>query len=670
MASPSADIIKKVKSLREKIEDADYRYYVLADPNIDDQKYDMLFKELEKIEADFPELITPDSPTQRVSGEPMNVFDVVHHNTPMLSLNNSYSFEELDDFDKRIKNILGSQKFDYTCEMKFDGVAISLKYENGIFVEGATRGDGMKGDNITKNLRTMKVIPLMVKSGKLMNFEVRGEVFIKKHDFIKINQEQEKKGDKIFANARNTAAGTLKVKDSRIVARRPLNFYAYSLMTDEIKLKTQFETLQILEELRFPVNEHFEKAKDIEAVKKYCEKIEHLREDLHYEIDGVVIKVNSFALQDEIGTVSRSPRWAIAYKFKAKQQITKVRDITCQVGRVGTITPVAELEPVFLAGSTISRATLHNFDEIKRLDIRIGDYVKIEKGGDVIPKVVEVELKERPKGTKEYKIPEKCPVCNTKLIKPEEEVNLYCPNFSCPAQIQGRMEHFVSRNAMEIDGLGTSIIEIFRDKGFLNDLSDIYDLHLHKDEILEIERFGIKSVENLLSSIERSKEKPFDKVLYGIGIRHVGERSAKLLSDHFENIDALENASEDDINSVYEIGPTIAKSVTDFFRAKENKKLVERLRKAGLRLEIEKKDPSKINKNFEGKTFVLTGTLENLKRDDAKKLIEEAGGKVSGSVSKKTDYVLAGSEAGSKLDKANALGVKVIDEKEFQKMMK
>ncbi|HLT24458.1 MAG TPA: NAD-dependent DNA ligase LigA, partial [Ignavibacteria bacterium] len=324
MASPSADIIKKVKSLREKIEDADYRYYVLADPNIDDQKYDMLFKELEKIEADFPELITPDSPTQRVSGEPMNVFDVVHHNTPMLSLNNSYSFEELDDFDKRIKNILGSQKFDYTCEMKFDGVAISLKYENGIFVEGATRGDGMKGDNITKNLRTMKVIPLMVKSGKLMNFEVRGEVFIKKHDFIKINQEQEKKGDKIFANARNTAAGTLKVKDSRIVARRPLNFYAYSLMTDEIKLKTQFETLQILEELRFPVNEHFEKAKDIEAVKKYCEKIEHLREDLHYEIDGVVIKVNSFALQDEIGTVSRSPRWAIAYKFKAKQQITKV----------------------------------------------------------------------------------------------------------------------------------------------------------------------------------------------------------------------------------------------------------------------------------------------------------------------------------------------------------
>lgn len=669
MASPSADIIKKVSTLREKIEDADYRYYVLAEPNIDDQKYDKLLRELQDIESEYPELITPDSPTQRVSGEPMNVFDVVYHSTPMLSLNNSYNFEELEDFDKRIKNILGSQKFDYTCEMKFDGVAISLRYENGIFVEGATRGDGSKGDNITKNLRTMKVIPLKINS-KLKNFEVRGEVFIKKHDFIKINQEQEIKGDKIFANARNTAAGTLKVKDSRIVAKRPLHFYAYSLMTDEIKLKTQYETLEMLREMKFPVNEHFEKAKDIHEVKKYCDRIEELREQLHYEIDGVVVKVNSFALQDEIGTVSRSPRWAIAYKFKAKQQITKVKDITCQVGRVGTITPVAELEPVFLAGSTISRATLHNFDEIKRLDIRVGDYVKIEKGGDVIPKVVEVELKERPKGTKEFKIPDKCPVCNTKLIKPEEEVNLYCPNFSCPAQIQGRMEHFVARNAMEIDGLGTSIIEIFREKRFLNDLADIYDLYKHKDDILAIERFGKKSVENLLKSIERSKERPFDKVLYGIGIRHVGERTAKLLTEHFGSMDALENATEDGINAVYEIGPTIAKSVTDYFKVKENRQLVARLKKAGLKLETEKKDPSKINKNFEGKTFVLTGTLENLKRDDAKKLIEEAGGKVSGSVSKKTDYVLAGTEAGSKLDKANALGVTVISEKEFEEMMK
>ena len=582
MPNPPADIVKKVKTLRKKIQDADRKYYVLAEPDIADYTYDMLLKELEKYENEYPSLITPDSPTQRVSGEPMNKFDVVYHKVPMLSLQNSYNFKELEDFDKRVKNIVGSDKFEYECEMKFDGVAISLTYQDGILVEGATRGDGTKGDNITKNVKTIKVIPLTVDTKELKNFEVRGEVFFRKHDFIKINEEQEEKGEKIFANARNTAAGTLKVKDSRIVARRPLNFYAYALMSDEVNLKTQYETMKLLEKLKFPVNEHFEIAKDIHRVKDYCERIEKLRDDLHYEIDGVVIKVNSFALQEEIGAVSRSPRWAIAYKFKAKEQITKLKDITCQVGRVGTITPVAELEPVFLAGSTVKRATLHNFDEIKRLDIRIGDFVKIEKGGDVIPKVIEVVKDERPKGTKVYDPPERCPVCNTKLIKPEEEVNYYCPNFSCEAQVQGRMEHFVSRNAMEIDGLGTSILEIFRDQGFLKNFADIYDLHKHKEDILKIERFGKKSVDNLLDSIEKSKEKPFDKVLYAIGIRHVGERTAKLLADHFGSMEALEKASEDDINNVYEIGPTIAKSVTDYFKVKENVKLLSRLEKAGL----------------------------------------------------------------------------------------
>ena len=670
MPGASADIIKKIKTLREKIEDADYKYYVLAQPDIDDQKYDELFKQLQDLEEKYPEHVTPDSPTQRVSGEPMNKFDVVQHKTPMLSLSNSYSFKDLEDFDKRIKNILGNDNFEYVCEMKFDGLAISLIYENGIFVKGATRGDGTKGDDITKNLKTVKVIPLTVKSNKYKNFEVRGEVFFRKHDFIKINEEQEKKGEKIFANARNTAAGTIKLKDSRIVAKRPLNFYAYSLMGDGVNLKSQYECLETLKELRFPVNEHIEIAKDMDAVKDYCNKIEELREDLHYEIDGVVIKVNSFALQDEIGTVSRSPRWAIAYKFKAKQQITKLKGITCQVGRVGTITPVAELEPVFLAGSTISRATLHNFDEIERLDIRIGDYVKIEKGGDVIPKVVEVVKDERPKGTKKYKVPERCPVCNTKLIKPENEVNYYCPNFSCAAQVQGRIEHFVSRNAMEIDGLGTSIIEIFIEKELLKDFADIYDLRKHKDKILEIERFGEKSVDNILKSIETSKEKPFDKVLFALGIRHVGERTAKLLADHFGSLDKIESATIEEINDVHEIGPTIAESVHDYFRVKDNKKLVTRLEKAGLHLESEKKDPAKLNDNFTGKTFVLTGTLEEFKRDEAKKLIEDAGGKVSSSVSKKTDYVLAGADAGSKLDKANDLGVTVLDEKQFKNLLK
>lgn len=669
MPNPPADIIKKANSLRAKIKDADYKYYVLAQPDIDDLIYDNLLKELEKLESEYPDLITPDSPTQRVSGEPMNKFDVVYHKTPMLSLQNSYSLKELEDFDKRINNILGSTPYDYACEMKFDGVAISLTYKDGVLVEAATRGDGTKGDNITKNAKTIKVIPLTVE-GNLKNFEVRGEVFFSKHDFIKVNREQEEKGEKLFANARNTAAGTLKVKDSRMVARRALNFYAYSLMSDEINLKTQYETLQQLEKMGFPVNRHYETAKNIDEVEKYCDKIEHLREELHYEIDGVVIKVNSFALQDEIGTVSRSPRWAIAYKFKAKQQITKIKEITCQVGRVGTITPVAELEPVFLAGSTISRATLHNFDEIERLDIRIGDFVKIEKGGDVIPKVVEVVKEERKKGARKYTPPAKCPVCNTTLVKPEGEVNYYCTNFSCAAQVQGRMEHFVSRNAMEIDGLGTSIIEIFRDQGFLRNLADIYDLPEHREEILEIERFGKKSVDNLMESIERSKEKPFDKVLYAIGIRHVGERTAKLLADHFRSMEALAQASEDDINNVYEVGPTIAKSVTDYFKVKENVKLIDRLRKAGLNLESAQKDLSKINKDIEGKTFVLTGTLEKYKREDAKKLIEDAGGKVSSSVSKKTDYVLAGAEAGSKLEKANSLGVKVLSENDFEKLIK
>ena len=670
MRKASAKIKKKVNDLRKKIEDADYKYYVLAEPDIDDYKYDMMMEELQKLEEDYPDLITPDSPTQRVSGEPTKKFDVVYHKVPMLSLANSYSFDELDEFDKRIKNILNHDNYEYVCELKFDGVAISLSYKNGEFVLGSTRGDGTKGDNVTNNLKTIKSIPLKIKSSKIKNFEVRGEVFIKKHDFIKINEEQEAKGEKTFANARNTGAGTLKMKDSKVVASRPLNLYTYFLITDDINLTSQYESLKTLQKLRFPVNEHFKKVKNIKEVKKYCEEVEQLREDLHYEIDGVVVKINSIKQQEELGAVTKFPRWAIAYKFKAKQQITKLKDITCQVGRVGTITPVAELEPVFLAGSTISRATLHNFDEIKRLDVRIGDYVKIEKGGDVIPKVVEVVIKERPGNTKKYRKPAKCPVCNTRLVKPDEEVNYYCPNFSCPAQVQGRMEHFVSRNAMEIEGLGQSIIEIFRDAGFLEDMADIYDLKKHKGKILEMERFGEKSVENILKSIEESKKKPFDKVLYAIGIRHVGDRTAKLLAEHFGSLDNIIKASADEVNDVYEIGPTIAESVSEYFGVDRNIKLVKQLEEAGLNFEVEKKDPSKINQKISGKTFVLTGTLEKYKRDDAKKIIEDAGGRVSSSVSKKTDYVLAGADAGSKYEKAEKLGVKILGEKAFEKLLK
>jgi len=666
-----SEIIKKVQSLKDKITDADYKYYTLASPDIDDYRYDMLMKELNELENKYPDLRSDDSPTQRVSGEPAKNFRTVQHRIPMLSLSNSYNFNELIEFDKRVRNILENRKYEYVCELKFDGIAISLIYSDSKLLTGATRGDGFKGEDVTQNIRTVRSIPLSLKSGRLKNFEVRGEIFFKKEDFIKINEEQELKGEKIFANARNTAAGTLKLKDSRIVASRPLNFFSYYIYSDEIKIKSHLESINLLEELKFPVNKHYKKAASIEEVKEFCDEIEKLRDQLPYEIDGVVVKVNSIEDQELLGSVSKSPRWAVAYKFKAKEAETKLRDIFCQVGRIGTVTPVADLQPVFLAGSTISRATLHNFDEIKRKDIRVGDYVKIEKGGDVIPKVLSVMKERRGKDSKPYKIPDKCPVCKTKLEKPEEEVYYYCPNYNCPAQVQGRIEHFVHRNAMEIEGLGESIIEIFLQKGYIKNYSDIYDLKNHKEELTSLERFGEKSIENILSAIEESKKKPFDKVLFALGIRHIGERTAKILSNNFGSIDNISKATEEEIQSVHEIGPKIAQSVSKFFKDKKNIELINKLKKAGIQFESEKKkNPGKINENVNNKIFVLTGTLENYKRDEAQKIIEDLGGRVSSSVSKKTDYVLAGSEAGSKLEKAKELGVKILNEKGFETLVK
>jgi DNA ligase (NAD+) len=669
MTSQIEPVKKKIEELRRKIKDADYKYYVLAQPDIDDYKYDLMLNELTELEKEYPQLVTSDSPTQRVSGEPTKVFKVVHHKTPMLSLNNSYNFEDLDDFDRRIRNILKDENFEYICELKFDGIAISLVYENGNLKSGATRGDGYKGDDVTTNLKTIKSIPLSVESD-LINFEVRGEVYFRKEDFIKINEEQELKGQKIFANARNTAAGTLKLKNNKIVASRPLQIFTYSLRSDEAGLRTHYDGIKILEKLKFPVNPLYKKVKNIEEVKEFCNEIEGMRDSLPYEIDGVVIKINLLAQQEKLGTVSRSPRWAIAYKYKAKEAITKLNNIILQVGRVGTITPVAELQPVFLAGSTISRATLHNFDEIRRKDIRIGDYVKIEKGGDVIPKVTEVLIKERKKGSIEFPLPEKCPVCGTDLIKPEDEVCYYCPNFSCPAQVQGRIEHFVHRNAMEIEGLGESIIELFIQKSLLKNYADIFELKKHREELISIERFGQKSVDNLLNAIESSKEKPFEKVLFALGIRHVGERTAKILAGHFRSIDDLINATQEEIESIHEIGPKIAESIYNFFKEENNLNLIEKLKAEGLKFESERKIIAKQNEKISNKTFVLTGTLEKYKRDEAKDIIENLGGKVTGSVSKNTDYVLAGDDPGSKLDKANKLGVKVLSEAEFDEMIK
>ncbi|MCC6864653.1 MAG: NAD-dependent DNA ligase LigA [Ignavibacteria bacterium] len=662
--------IDKVKKLTNELLDADYKYYVLAKPDIDDYTYDMKMKELLSIEAEFPDLKSPNSPTQRVGSDLSNDFPSVIHTVPMLSLANSYDENDLNEFDKKINNLLKGEKYRYVCELKFDGIAVSLVYKNGLFVEGATRGDGIRGDNITANLKTIRAIPLQLEKQK--DIEVRGEVFFMLKEFYRINDEQEAEGKPRYANPRNTAAGSLKLKDSREVSSRKLNMFCYFLRyindAEQKKQISHSQNLEVLKALKFPINNFTKVVYNIEEVKDFCRKIELERDNLPYEIDGVVVKLDSIAQQEKVGSIAKSPRWAIAYKFKAKQAVTKLKSITLQVGRIGTITPVAELEPVFLAGSTISRATLHNSDEIERKDIREGDYVKIEKGGDVIPKVVEVVKQKRSKNSKPFKMPNKCPVCKHPLQRPEGEANYYCTNSLCAAQVQGRMEHFVARTAMDIEGLGFQIIEKFIGLGYLKDVTDIYRLAEKEDELKSLEGFGNKSIENILSSVERSKKRPFEKVLFAIGIRHVGERTARILAKYFKNIESIKNASQDEIQDIYEIGPRIAESVYNFFKVKSNMQMIDKLRKAGLQFEMEK-STTVLNK-LEGLTFVVTGTLLKYKREEVEELIESLGGKASSSVSKKTSYVLAGAEAGSKLKKAESLGVKVIDEEEFEKMIK
>lgn len=668
-----SSIEKKIESLREEIREHDYKYYILAQPSISDLEYDKLVKELEALEQKYPELITPDSPTQRVGSDLTKIFKPVEHKIPMLSLSNTYSEEELFDFDRRVKEGLpAGDKIEYLVELKIDGASVSITYVNGILKTAATRGDGSVGEEITANVRTIKSVPLKLKmdssiSYKLNDFEVRGEIFMNIEDFEKLNKERERKGEKIFANPRNSTAGTLKLQDPKVVAKRPLNIFVYSLISLEEEFKSQEENLSLLKRLGLKVNEHYKKCRNIEEVIKVCGEFEKLRQDLKYEIDGAVVKVNSIKQQNKLGSIAKAPRWAVAFKFKSKQAITKIRDITWQVGRTGAVTPVAELEPKFLAGSTISRATLHNFDEIERKDIRIGDTVIIEKGGDVIPKVVQVDLTERPSRSRKTKPPEKCPACGSKLFKPDGEVAFYCENTECPDQIKGRLEHFSSRGAMDIEGLGESLIDLFVEKGFLKTYSDIYKLKNFKNELVAIDRLGEKSVSNLLASIEKSKEKPFDRVLFALGIRYVGAGAAKKLATHFKSLDALMAANEDEITSVYEIGESISKSVRQFFSDNHNKKIIEELKKAGLKFTFTDAKTTFVGDNFfKGKTFVLTGSLTSFTREEAEEKINAFGGGTTSSVSKKTDYVLAGEKAGSKLDKAKSLGVKIISETEFK----
>lgn len=659
---------KRIQQLQKELLDHDYRYYILAEPIISDEEYDRLMHELIELEEKYPELRTPESPTQRVGGAPTKEFPTVTHTRPMLSLSNTYNENELYEFDRRVRNGLKDQEIAYVAELKFDGVAVTLHYKDGIFILGATRGDGTQGDDITTNLRTIRSIPLRLRNDgpKYGNLEVRGEVLMFKEDFLSLNRYREEQGQKLFANPRNAAAGTLKLQDSRIVADRRLRFYAYQLLGEEIESGSHYERLQMMLEMGLPVNKKFSRCQSIEDVISFYREEEKNREELPYEVDGVVVKVDSLRQQDKLGSIAKSPRWATAYKFASRKATSKIKNIVLQVGRVGTITPVADLEPVLLGGTTVKRATLHNADEIGRLDIRVGDTVIVEKGGDVIPKITGIEKDKRPKGTKKFTFPGTCPVCNSRIKRLEGEANHYCLNTECPAQIRGKLQHFVSRQAMDIDGLGEAIIDQLINKKLVTTPADLYELK--KDDLLSLERMGEKSSTNLLNAIEKSKQRPFEKVLYAIGIRHVGEGVARVLAGEFGSINVLQNASEEELTAIREIGPRIAQSVVEFFKENNNVEMIERLSKAGIQLES--KQPQKSNRKLQGKTFVLTGALESYTRDEAKDLIESLGGKVTSSVSKNTDFLIAGTDAGSKLTRARELNIQVLQEDDFLNMVK
>lgn len=658
---------RRIDALKREILDHDYRYYVLADPLVSDEDYDRLLRELTDLEREFPDLRTPDSPTQRVGGQVTKEFPTVEHAVPMLSLANTYSEDEVREFDRRVRSGLDGP-YQYVCELKVDGVAVSLAYENGLLVRGATRGDGTQGDDITPNIRTIRSVPLRLRASGVSaaRAEVRGEVFMTREDFLRMNRERETAGEKTFVNPRNSAAGTLKLQDSSVVARRPLQFIAYALLGAASR-KTHYENLRRLKDFGFRVSEHTRLCRNVDDVIRYWREWEAKREELPYDIDGVVVKVNSLAQQEELGAIAKSPRWAIAFKFAARSQQTVLRSILLQVGRVGTVTPVADLEPVFVGGSTVSRATLHNEDYIRELDIRPGDTVVVEKGGDVIPKVSGVVLEKRKPGSRAFAMPSSCPECGSRIFRPADEANYYCINTECPAQVRARIEHFAHRGAMDIEGLGEAAVDQLVQNGFLKNYADLYDLHRRAKDLVKLERWGAKSVQNLLEGIEESKKRPFARVVFALGIRHVGAGVAQLLAKSLRSVDALLKADADDLVAIQGIGPQIAESVARFVTDRHNRALIERLKKAGVNLEEALPAPG--SSVLSGKTFVLTGTLEAMSRTEAKEQIEQQGGRVASSVSKNTDFVVAGREAGSKLERARALGVKVLNEDEFFAMI-
>jgi DNA ligase (NAD+) len=663
-----AEVKQRINKLRELINHHNYRYYVLDSPEISDAEYDEFMRELKQLEEAHPELITPDSPTQRVGAAPVEAFGVVEHPQPLLSLANAFSDEELEAWYRRASNLLGSRKADFICELKIDGLAVALTYVNGLLEVGATRGDGYRGENITQNLRTVKSIPLSVPKEAPPRFEVRGEVYLPKTGFKKLNEERAKEDLPLFANPRNAAAGSVRQLDPRITAQRPLDIFVYGLGWAEGKAvpETHWEIMQYLKSLGFKINPNIALCRTIAEVKDYYEKWVENQEKLPYEADGVVVKINSIPFQVELGFVGREPRWAIAYKFPAIQGTTRLLDIGINVGRTGSLNPYAILEPVQVGGVTIKHAALHNEEDIHRKDIRIGDWVVIQRAGEVIPEIVEPIVSRRTSKEKIFRMPRRCPVCKAEVIKPEGEAMHRCTNAACPAQALERIKHFVSRGAMDIEGVGEKMSQALFDAGLIKDVGDLY--YLTRDQLLGLERMADKSAANILNSIERSKNRPLPRVIFALGITHIGEETAKLLAEHYTSLDELAGASREQLLEIPSIGTKIADSILAFFRQEGNKKIIKKLRKARVKLKAEEAEPRDLP--LAGLEFVITGSLEAFPRQDAEAKIKALGGKSGSDVTRKTSYLVVGADPGSKLARAEALGIKQLSETELLELLK
>ena len=663
------DVLNTLQSLRNELNQHNYNYYVLDKPTISDFEFDTKLKQLQDLEAKYPEFYDENSPTVRVGGAITKNFETVQHEFRMFSLDNSYSKEDLLDWEKRCQKILGDVALEFTCELKYDGASISILYENGKLKRAVTRGDGFQGDDVTNNIKTIKSVPIHLKGHYPDKFEIRGEIILPFAGFEKMNQDLIEIGETPYSNPRNTASGSLKLQDSAAVAKRPLDCLLYTIVGNNLSISSQFEGLQKARDWGFKVPNESKLATTIEEVFAFINYWDTHRHHLPYETDGVVVKINQIQYQEELGYTSKSPRWAMAYKFKAEQVTTVLNSISYQVGRTGAITPVANLEPIQLAGTVVKRASLHNADQIEKLDIRVGDTVFVEKGGEIIPKIVGVNLEERQSTSMPTKYITNCPECNTELVRLEGEANHYCPNFyGCPPQIIGRIQHYISRKAMDIDGLGGETVALLYHAGLVSNYADLYELT--KEQVIPLERMAEKSAENLINGIENSKKIPFESVLYALGIRYVGETVAKKLAKHYKNIDALAAASLMDLVLVDEIGDKIAQSVLQFFENSINIEIIERLKRYGVQFEINESNSTLVSNKLEGKIFVVSGVFETYSRDDLKKAIEDNGGKVGSSISSKTNFVIAGVNMGpAKLDKANQLKIPILDEYEFNKMI-